>query len=133
MGQYCNMSFLPPSVSRTKETSIPFQDKELMLCTYKVVLWSFFPHYGYATIQSDMKSRKYIGKIRTAFGEIDPQHLRFWPSIKSKCKKFLFINFSKAFDYMHRGKIEQMLLAYGILKETAVVTCCLVDMLLSNL
>ena len=30
----------------------------------------------------------------------------------------LFVDFTKAFDSIHRGKIEQILLAYGLLKET---------------
>ena len=30
----------------------------------------------------------------------------------------LFVNFTKAFDSMHRGKIEQILLAYGLPKES---------------
>ena len=30
----------------------------------------------------------------------------------------LFVDFSKAFDFIHRGKMEQILLAYGISKET---------------
>ena len=30
----------------------------------------------------------------------------------------LFVDFSKAFDSRHRGKVEQILLAYGLLKET---------------
>ena len=30
----------------------------------------------------------------------------------------LFVNFSKAFESIHRGKVEQILLAYGLLKET---------------
>ena len=30
----------------------------------------------------------------------------------------LFVNFTKAFDSIHRGKIEQILLAYGLPKET---------------
>ena len=30
----------------------------------------------------------------------------------------LFLDFSKAFDFIHRGKVEQILLAYGLLKET---------------
>ena len=30
----------------------------------------------------------------------------------------LFVDFTKAFDSFHRGKIEQTLLAYGVLKET---------------
>ena len=30
----------------------------------------------------------------------------------------LFVDFSKAFDFIHRGKMEQILLAYGLPKET---------------
>ena len=30
----------------------------------------------------------------------------------------LFVNFTKAFDSIHRGKMEQILLAYGLPKET---------------
>ena len=30
----------------------------------------------------------------------------------------LFVDFSKAFDSIHRGKMEQIFLAYGLLKET---------------
>ena len=30
----------------------------------------------------------------------------------------LFVDFSKAFDSVHRGKMEQILLADGLLKET---------------
>ena len=42
---------------------------------------------------------------------------------KKKKKKtleatLLFIDFSKAFDSIHRGKMEHMLLAYGLPKET---------------
>ena len=30
----------------------------------------------------------------------------------------LFVDFTKAFDFIHRGKIEQILLAYGLIKKT---------------
>ena len=33
----------------------------------------------------------------------------------------LFVDFTKAFDSIHRGKMEQILLAYGIPKETVAV------------
>ena len=33
-------------------------------------------------------------------------------------KKLLFVDFSKAFDSIHRGKMEQILLANGLPKET---------------
>ena len=33
----------------------------------------------------------------------------------------LFVDFSKAFDSIHRGKMEQILLAYGLPKETVTV------------
>ena len=38
---------------------------------------------------------------------------------KKKLKvSFLFVDFSKAFDSIHREKTEQILLAYGLPKET---------------
>ena len=33
----------------------------------------------------------------------------------------LFVDFSKAFDSIHRGKMKQILLAYGLPKETVAV------------
>ena len=37
---------------------------------------------------------------------------------KNQAATILFVNFAKAFDSKHRGKIEQILLAYSLLKET---------------
>ena len=37
----------------------------------------------------------------------------------------LFVNFTKVFDSIHRGKMEQILLAYGIRKETVAATTIL--------
>ena len=61
-----------------------------------------------------------------ASGEIDPQPHKYWPSVES-VKAFgqknlqvtlLFVDFTKAFDSIHRGKMERILLAYGLPKET---------------
>ena len=58
-----------------------------------------------------------------AFGEIDPRHHKFWRWIlegehaKNLKAILLFVNFSKAFDFIHRGKMEQILLAYSLPKE----------------
>ena len=38
---------------------------------------------------------------------------------KNLLETLLFVNFSKAFKSIHRGKIEQKLLAYGFPRETA--------------
>ena len=61
-----------------------------------------------------------------ASGEIDPRPQKYWPSEKSLKAfgqknlqaKLLFVDFTKAFDSIHRGKIEQILQAYGLPKET---------------
>ena len=37
----------------------------------------------------------------------------------------LFVDFAKAFDSKHRGNMEQMLLAYGLPKETVAATMML--------
>ena len=61
-----------------------------------------------------------------ASGEIDPQPHKYWPSVES-LKAFgqkklqatlLFVDFTKAFDSILRGKMELILLAYGLPKET---------------
>ena len=44
-----------------------------------------------------------------ASGEIDPENLE---------ATILFVDFAKVSDSIHRGKIEQILLAYGLPKET---------------
>ena len=58
--------------------------------------------------------------------EIDPRPHKYGPSVES-LKVFgqknlhatlLFVDFTKGFDSIHRGKIEQILLAYGLPKET---------------
>ena len=45
---------------------------------------------------------------------------------RRKKAKLLFVHFTKAFDYIHRGKIERILLAYGLPKETvaAITILC---------
>ena len=45
---------------------------------------------------------------------------RILEGIRTKKLKatILFVNCTKAFDFIHRGKMEQILLAYGPLKET---------------
>ena len=58
--------------------------------------------------------------------EIDPQPHKYWLSVeslkvygqKSLQATILFVDFTKAFDSIHRGKMEQIQLAYSIPKET---------------
>ena len=69
---------------------------------------------------------KILRKIRSVFWEINLQLLWFKQSVARVCAKkleatLLFVNFSKAFDSIHRGKIEQILLVYGLPKETVRV------------
>ena len=60
--------------------------------------------------------------------EIDPRPHKYWPSVESSKVygqknlpvTLLFVDFTKAFDSIHRGKMEQILLAYGLPKETVV-------------
>ena len=66
-------------------------------------------------------------KLRMFFREIDPKFLRIWLSIESS-KEFMpkisrqptqqFINFSKAFHFIHREMMVQILLANGVSKES---------------
>ena len=58
--------------------------------------------------------------------EIDPRPHKYWLSVeslkaygqKNLQATILFVDFTKAFDSIQRGKMEQMLLAYGLPKET---------------
>ena len=58
--------------------------------------------------------------------EIDPWSHKYWPYVESSKAygqknlqaTLLFVDFTKAFDSIHRGKMEQILLAYGLPKET---------------
>ena len=51
--------------------------------------------------------------------EIDPRPHKYWPSVeslkaygqKNLQSTLLFVDFTKAFDSIHRGKMEQILLA----------------------
>ena len=58
-----------------------------------------------------------------AFGGIDPQILTIHQILEGEHAKnlaatILFVDFVKAFDSIHRGKMEQILLAYSLPKET---------------
>ena len=45
--------------------------------------------------------------------------------VKNLQVTILFVDFTKAFDSIHRGKMEQILLAYGLSKETVAATMIL--------
>ena len=61
---------------------------------------------------------KILRKNQNGFGESDPHH-RFGQSTESFVQKtLLLVDFSKAFDSIHRGKMEPILLAYGLPIET---------------
>ena len=57
------------------------------------------------------------------FGKSNPKNHRFRRIVEGVGSKnveatLLFVNFSKAFDSIHREKMEQILLVYGLSKET---------------
>ena len=78
------------------------------------------------SIISNPRLRKFLGRIRTAFKEIAPKPHRFWQSVESSKEyekkiteaTLLFVDFFKAFNSIWRGKMEQILLAYDLTKET---------------
>ena len=54
-----------------------------------------------------------------AFREIDSRRHKFWLSVEF-LKVYMqktFVDFTKAFHSIHRGKMEQILLAYGLQKK----------------
>ena len=79
------------------------------------------------SIVSDINFKKFFRKIRMVFEEIDPQFLRFWLFVESS-KEYVqnleaalfFVDVSQAFDYIHRGKMYQILRAYGFPKKNVI-------------
>ena len=73
---------------------------------------------------SQLEIEKILRKNTMVFREIALQPQRFWLSIKSskenaqKILNLLFVDFSKSFNSIQWGKAEQILLTYGISKET---------------
>ena len=63
-----------------------------------------------------------------ASGEIDPRRHKFWLSVEflNVQATILFVDFAKVFDSIHRVKMEQILLAYSLPKETvaAIMILC---------
>ena len=53
-----------------------------------------------------------------AFEEIDPRRHKFWLRVRAKNLEatILFVDFAMAFDSIHRGKMDQILLANGLPK-----------------
>ena len=68
-------------------------------------------------------------------GAIDPRRHKFWPSVeflkvyaqKTLQATILFVDFTKAFDSIHRGKMEQILLAYGLPKKPSQTKWCYIE------
>ena len=75
---------------------------------------------------SSQKLRKFFGRIKVVFWRnqsTTSQILRICQILggvhaKNLKATSLFVNFSKVFDSIHRGKMEQILLAYALPKET---------------
>ena len=64
---------------------------------------------------SFQKNRSTTSQILTVCQIIERVHPKNYKA------KFLFVNFSKAFDSIHSGKMEEIFLAYGLPKETNTV------------
>ena len=79
-----------------------------------------------AQLRNRIEPKIDLGWTKMASGEIDPRPRKFWLSVEFlkiyvRKKKILttisFVDFTKAFDSIHRGKMEQIL-AYALPKET---------------
>ena len=76
-----------------------------------------------ALVRNRIEPKIEIRRTKMAFREIIPQILTICQILEGVCAKnleatILFLDFSKAFDFIHRGKMEQILLTYGLPKET---------------
>ena len=85
------------------------------------------------TTAENPKLKRYLGKTKMAFGEIDPRYkiltIRRILGVYAKNLEatILFVDVSKAFDSIHRNKMGQMLLAYGLPKETVAAIMMLYE------
>ena len=81
------------------------------------------------TLKIWLKVRKFWGKIRTAFGEIDSQLLKFWLLVESSKEyaqkmsrqHFCLLIFPRYLIPSTEQMVEQISLAYDPLKETVTV------------
>ena len=75
---------------------------------------------------SNPRLKTFLGRTKIVSGEIDLRPHKYWLSVefskgygqKNQQATILFVDFTKAFDSIHRGKMEQILLEYGLPKET---------------
>ena len=84
------------------------------------------------SIVSNLKLRKFLGKNQNGFWKPSTTS-QIWTicqiieGVRAKyfMATLLFVDFSKASDFIHWGKMEQMLLAYVLPKETitAIMLC----------
>ena len=79
----------------------------------------------YFATTENPKLRRYLGRTKMDFGGIDPQRHKLWLSVeflkvyvKKSRGNHIICQLRKAFDSILRGKMEQILLAYGLPKET---------------
>ena len=114
-----------------KGSILPFPKKGDVKITnnYKSITLS-----AIAVCQLYLKLRKFLWKVRQVFKAINLKFVTFWlfiGSLKEYMKKisrqqYLFVNFSKTFAFIYRGKMEQILLEYGFPIETvrAITMLC---------
>ena len=82
--------------------------------------------YIYIYIVQNPKSTTSLGKTKMASQEIDPRPHKYGPSVeslkaygqKNYRRHYYLSTLPRPFDSIHRGKMEQTLLAYGLPKET---------------
>ena len=129
--RHCNAAYNQNPINRwMKRCILPFpknSDPGLAKNYWGVRLTSIAAKIYNALLRNciEPKIDNILWKNQMASEEIDPRLHKYWPSVKSMkaCGKktlqatILFIDFTKVFDSIHRGKMEQILLAYGIPKE----------------
>ena len=130
--QHCNEVYNQNTIDRwTKGWILPFPEKgDLGIAkNYRgITLTSIAAKIYNALLRNriEPKIRTYLGRTKMASEEIDPQRHKFWLSVKLLMgymqknleATVLFVDFAKAFDSTLRGKMEQILLAYGLPWET---------------
>ena len=68
-----------------------------------------------------LKNQNSFGRNRSITSQILTIHQILEVRAENLEATLLFVDFSKAFDSIYRGRMEEILLAYGVLKETVTV------------
>ena len=110
-----NLADLPENYHFAKVPAVEFQQRLLVLADFDIFPTSFSHGFSIFPLNNSL----FFG-IWELFASSYVSQNRILEGVRAKNLQatLQFVDFTKAFDSIHRGKMEQILLAYGLPKET---------------